>query len=292
MNKITPTQRHALTPSTTPKNNLLPTPFVVAIIGTSSGIGEHLVYSFARAGASAIIISSRTPSDLETVAEKARLLSPSTTISIHPVDISSSSSVSALASHISTTFQRLDILIPVAAYPGPVTLRVTEGNPDDFQKNFDVNTIGTYHCAHYLLPLLLESEGGRKGFFVVGSLAANLINGPIANTGYCVSKFAQSRLVEMVADQFKNEGLVAVTVHPGAVATPTAVPNTPEVFLPYLVDSEDLCGGFCVWLSKNLEDLKWLNGRFLDARWDVEELVEKKNEVIEKDLLKWTLKTT
>lgn len=47
-----------------------------------------------------------------------------------------------------------------------------------------------------------------------------------------------------------------------------------------------------MWLSKNLEDLKWLNGRFLDARWDVKELIERKDEVIEKDLLKWTLKTT
>ncbi|PQE20543.1 short-chain dehydrogenase protein [Rutstroemia sp. NJR-2017a BBW] len=283
MNKFTPTQHHTLTPLTTPTNNPLPTPFVVAILGASSGIGEHLVYSFALAGASAIIISSRTPSDLSLVAQKARLLSPTTTICIHPVDISSSISVSSLATYIRTTFARLDILIPVAAYPGPVTLRVTEGNPEDFQKNFDVNTIGTYHCAHYLIPLLLESEGGRKGFFVIGSLAANLVDGPIANTGYCVKSLG---------------GDGGRTVWGGGVGCCDGTSggggdaNSDAEYAGGVFAFEDLCGGFCVWLSKNLEDLKWLNGRFLDARWDVEELVQKKDEVVEKDLLKWTLKTT
>lgn len=54
----------------------------------------------------------------------------------------------------------------------------------------------------------------------------------------------------------------------------------------------ELCGGFCVWLSKNIKDLQWLNGRFLDARWDVDELVARRGDIIEKDLLKWGLKTS
>lgn len=59
-----------------------------------------------------------------------------------------------------------------------------------------------------------------------------------------------------------------------------------------LVDSVNLCGGFCVWLSRNIKDLKWLNGRFLDARWDANELLERKDDIVEKDLLKWALKTS
>ncbi|ESZ95186.1 hypothetical protein SBOR_4417 [Sclerotinia borealis F-4128] len=294
MNTITATRHKILTPATTPANNTLPNPFVVCIIGASSGIGEHIAYSYAQAGASGIILASRRTSELTRVREKARSLSlsPKTRVEIFPCDISLSSNISNLAIYIRETFGRLDICIPNSGYAGPVTLRVTDGDPAWFQANFDVNMMGTYNCAHYLIPLLLESENSAKGFIQIGSLAANLTNGPIANTGYCVSKFAQSRFVEILGSQFGGEGLVAVTVHPGAVATPMAVGNTPDVFLPYLVDSVDLCGGFCVWLSKNINDLKWLNGRFLDARWDVDELLGRKEDVVEKDLLKWDLRTS
>lgn len=232
MNSITATRHKTLTPAITPANNSLPSPFVVCIIGASSGIGEHIAYSFAQAGASGVLLASRNTSELTRVAEKIRVISPKTRVEIFSCDITSSSNISDLANYIKETFGRLDVCIPNSGYAGPVTLRVTEGDPAWFQENFDINMIGTYNCAHYLIPLLLESENGAKGFIQIGSLAATLTDGPIANTGYCVSKFAQSRFLEMVSSQFGEEGLVAVTVHPGAVATPMAAGNTPEVFLP------------------------------------------------------------
>jgi len=59
-----------------------------------------------------------------------------------------------------------------------------------------------------------------------------------------------------------------------------------------MVDDADLCGGVCVWLSKNRKELQWLNGRFISANWDMNELVARKDEVLEKDLLKWGMKTS
>lgn len=38
-------------------------------------------------------------------------------------------------------------------------------------------------------------------------MAAYIIRGPIANRGYCLSKFAQSRFAEFLAEQYGNEGL-------------------------------------------------------------------------------------
>jgi len=54
-----------------------------------------------------------------------------------------------------------------------------------------------------------------------------------------------------------------------------------------LIDDVGLCGGFCVWLTKEKRD--WLSGRYLDARWDIEELLRNKEEVVSKDLLKFRL---
>lgn len=53
-----------------------------------------------------------------------------------------------------------------------------------------------------------------------------------------------------------------------------------------LVDSVDLCGAFCVWLTMDAKKKTWLNGRFLEAKWDVDELSERKGEIVEKDLLR------
>ena len=39
-----------------------------------------------------------------------------------------------------------------------------------------------------------------------------------------------------------------------------------------------------MWLSR--EKRMWLNGRLVSATWDVDELVEKKDEIIAGDLLK------
>ena len=57
-----------------------------------------------------------------------------------------------------------------------------------------------------------------------------------------------------------------------------------------LTDSVDLCGAYCVWLTKDVNAVSWLSGRFISASWDAEQLVEKKREVLEKDLLKFALR--
>ena len=232
MDNFTPTVHSKIPAQLEPSKTVLPHPFVVCVIGASSGIGEYIAYAYAEAGASGIVLSSRKIPDLHVVAQKVTSISPSIKIMVEACDIASASSVAALAEKVKSAFGRLDVLVPNSGFAGPVTLKVTEGSPDNFQQNFGVNCIGTYHAAHYFIPLLLSSTKGAKSLIVVGSFAACIKSGPIANTGYCLSKFAQSRLVEFIAEQYEREGLLAVCVHPGAVLTPSAAPNTPEVFLP------------------------------------------------------------
>ena len=56
------------------------------------------------------------------------------------------------------------------------------------------------------------------------------------------------------------------------------------------MDSPDLVGSFCVWLSKAdapQAQRDALAGRFLSCKWDVSALEERYSEIIEKDLLKF-----
>jgi NAD(P)-dependent dehydrogenase (short-subunit alcohol dehydrogenase family) len=123
----------------------------------------------------------------------------------------------------------LDVLVLNSGYSGPVVLKVDEGDPKDFQDVFDVNVIGTYNVAHHFIPFLRESEGA-KTFIAVGSFAALVTSGHIANTAYCISKFAQARFIEYLSEQYGVDGILAIAVHPGAVNTEMADKTTPDSF--------------------------------------------------------------
>lgn len=100
-----------------------------------------------------------------------------------------------------------------------------------------------------------------------------------------LTKFAATRQIEHTHEAHNKNGIVAYTIQPGGVNTDLSgqVPEG-KGWEALLIDSVDLCGGFCVWLTK--EKREWLSGRYLDARWDIETLVGKKEEILSKDLLK------
>ncbi|KAI0113597.1 hypothetical protein GGR51DRAFT_19041 [Nemania sp. FL0031] len=268
----------------------LPSDYVICIIGASRGIGAQIVYAYAAAGASGIIIASRSSSHdlLSSVADKARSLNPHATVITASCDLTSSSSVAHLAGIVETSFPHLDTIIVNSGFSGPVTLRVDDGNPADFKACAEVNYLGPYYAAHWFLPLLKRADGRAKTFITVSALAALITSGPIANVGYCVSKIAQVRLIEMIAEQHSREGVLAIAIHPGAVETEMAAAAPPE-FVPYLVDSPSLCGGFCVWLCAEKINRSWASGRFLCANWDVGEMLSKRDEIVAEDLLKFRM---
>lgn len=286
-----------------PTVNKLPNSLNVLVIGASRGIGAGVAHAYAQAGVANLILAARASSaqELAAVERKAKELGPETSIKSLAVDITSAESVSELARCVKEEVKKLDVVIFNSGYSGPVVLKVGEGSPQDFQDVFDVNVQGAYLAAHYFVPLLIESNGA-KTFIAVGSIAACLIDGHIANTSYCISKFAQARLVEFLAQQYGADGVLAIAVHPGAVHTEMAERNTPESFRPCkllvierlerqfltkldLTDDVGLCGAFCVWLSH--EKQLWLNGRLVSATWDVEELIEKRYQIEQQDLLKF-----
>ena len=51
-------------------------------------------------------------------------------------------------------------------------------------------------------------------------------------------------------------------------------------------DGVELCGAFCVWLTKDVKEKLWLSGRWISATWDTEELITRKDDIVKKDLLK------
>lgn len=53
-----------------------------------------------------------------------------------------------------------------------------------------------------------------------------------------------------------------------------------------LTDSPDLAGSFIVWLTRNQDRVRGLSGRFLSCKWDVDELLAKMDDIVDRDLLR------
>jgi NAD(P)-dependent dehydrogenase (short-subunit alcohol dehydrogenase family) len=133
-----------------------------------------------------------------------------------------------------------------------------------------------------MMPLLLRSQ--TRTILNVSSAGANMLLPGVL--GYQTSKTAVTRLTEFTAKEYESENLIAIAVHPGDVLTDLSS-GIPEEWLHLFDYKPDLAGDALVWLAKERRD--WLNGRFVNAPWDMKELEAKKNEITAGDLLKFRL---
>jgi NAD(P)-dependent dehydrogenase (short-subunit alcohol dehydrogenase family) len=283
---FTETSHAQIHPSIDPTSLTLPQPFVVCIVGASRGIGAGVAQAYTKAFATGLVLASRRVSGLEETASACKEINPNIDVEIVECDITSAASVAALAEKTKARFGRLDAVVVNSGLSGPVVLKLTDTDPATFQQTIDVNYVGLFHCAKFLIPVLLASDNGAKNFIAVSSFASLIVRGPIANAQYCVSKLAQLKLMEHVHEQYREEGLLSWSVHPGAVDSEMARETCPEVFRPFLTDSAELCGAFCTWLTNKGEEGDWLCGRLLSAKYDVGQLEARKGEIVERDLLK------
>lgn len=105
-----------------------------------------------------------------------------------------------------------------------------------------------------------------------------------ALSAYGISKLAILELMAYVA--VENPNVVATALHPGIVDTDM----TKDDFKRFADDTPELVGGIGVWLAGwEGPDRSFLSGRFVDANWDVEDLVARRDEILKKDLLKMNL---
>jgi hypothetical protein len=72
----------------------------------------------------------------------------------------------------------------------------------------------------------------------------------------------------------ENPNVTAVALHPGIVITDM----TADMFRPFAKDTPELVGGVGVWLST--EKASFLNGKYVEVNWDVDELTARKDDIV------------
>lgn len=147
--------------------------------------------------------------------------------------------------------------------------------------NQSLNIRGTFLATQQFLQLLPSPDTPAKIITMTTGAAYQVFP---ALSAYGISKLAVLELMAYVAAE--NPNVVATALHPGIVDTEM----TKDYFKRFALDTPELVGGVGVWLAGwEGPDRSFLSGRFVAANWDVEDLVGRKEEIVEKELLKMDL---
>lgn len=148
----------------------------------------------------------------------------------------------------------------------------------------NVNLRGPYLITRACLSLLLESD--LKTLVTVSSVGAHCV-GPTLSA-YQTSKLAVLRFTQFVAAEYAEQGIIAISVHPGNMLTEIVGhgEGLDEKLKAVFTEVPQLPADSMVFLSS--ERREWLSGRYVNCTWDLPELVgeEKREEIIREDKLK------
>ena len=184
---------------------------VALITGSSRGIGAAIAAELARASY-AVCINCIERVDLAD-ALAARLRAEGCTVMVHRADVSDREAVFAMVRHIEETLGPVDLLVSNAGIAEQRQFQDIE--PVFWQRLFDVNVNGGFHCAQAVLPHMLHEHAGCMIF--VSSIWGR--HGASCEVAYASTKHAIIGLSRSLAAELAPSGIRVNCVAPGVIDT-------------------------------------------------------------------------
>ncbi|MES2545435.1 MAG: SDR family NAD(P)-dependent oxidoreductase [Bacteroidota bacterium] len=176
----------------------------IIITGTSRGIGYELALQFANSGYQVLAISRKTP----------QILIAHQNITCLSVDLSKEQDLNQVEKFLSATWKNVDAIVHNA---GALVFKpFSETTLKDFENIYKVNVFGVANLTRICLPFL------KKGSHVVSISSMGGIQGSTKFAGlsaYSSSKGAIITLSELLAEEYKEQGIVFNVLALGSVQT-------------------------------------------------------------------------
>jgi retinol dehydrogenase 14 len=195
---------------------------VALVTGASSGIGKATATRLAAAGARVILVS-RTEKRGDKTRQEILKATPGAKVDLRLADLSSSTSIRALAESVNASFDRLDVLVNNAA----VLTSRRRVTPEGFELQFFVN-----HLAYFLLTgLLLEKMIAGAPARIVSVASSAQSSGVIDFDDLQLARnyrgwqaYANTKLMNVVftyelARRLEGTRVTANCLHPGVIRT-------------------------------------------------------------------------
>ncbi|MGJ0191280.1 YciK family oxidoreductase [Pantoea sp. RRHST58] len=196
-----------------PKSDLLQNR-IILVTGASDGIGREAAITYARYGAEVILLGRNLARLEQTQQAIAQLgLRPAHCL-VCDLAQATPASCQQLADRLAQQFPRLDGVLHNAGILGEI-VPLAELDPQVWQQVMRINLDATFFLTQALLPLLLKSSAGSL-VFTTSSVGRT---GRAGWGAYAVSKFATEGMMQVLADEYKNQPLRVNCINPGGTRT-------------------------------------------------------------------------
>ena len=185
---------------------------IILVTGASDGIGKEAALTYARHGASLILLG-RNEEKLRRVAQQVNDEGQAAQWFILDMATCTPEDCQQLASEIATTTPHLDGVLHNAGLLGDIC-PMSEQDPAVWNEVMQVNVNATFYLTQALLPLLLKSDCGSLVF-----TSSSVGRQGRANWGaYATSKFATEGMMQVLAEEYQNR-LRVNCINPGGTRT-------------------------------------------------------------------------
>jgi len=187
---------------------------VILITGAGAGIGKEAALTYAKLGAT-IILLGKTVSKLESVYDEIIALGLAEP-AIIPLDLKGATKQNYIdmSATIANQFGKLDGALLNASVLGELT-PFTQIHEQIFNDVMKVNVNAQYLLAQALIPTLQLADNASLVF-----TSSSVGNQGRAYWGpYSISKFATEGMMQIVADEYENSNLRTNAINPGATNT-------------------------------------------------------------------------
>ena len=260
---------------------------VVLVTGASRNIGRATCLAFAQAGAH-IAALARTSSALDSLISEitTQYRVPALAITSDVVDDAPS-----IVKQVEEVLGPIDILINNAGM-NRMARFAKEKDFATWWRVWEVNTLAPLALIHALLPTFLAR--GHGTVITVGSAVTDTPS-PFLSS-YVGSKAGTQKAIQLIDLELQPQGILNFVVHPGVTVSELSAGDDSIIgeemkgilsgYLKYLTDTPDLSAHSMVALAGLAEEGKagFLSGRFWDAAEDLEELMQKKDQIVSDDL--------
>ncbi|KFY18383.1 hypothetical protein V493_08673 [Pseudogymnoascus sp. VKM F-4281 (FW-2241)] len=245
---------------------------VVIVTGGGRGIGRATALAFAKSGARAVVITSRSETAIAVVAGEINKLGCEARY--YSVDAVDQTQIQEVFTATKAEFGNIDVVVNNAGYL-PDEALIKDALLDDWWAAFEVNTKGGFIAIQAFVQ---HASPGATLISTVTALAHSAYYPGFSSYG--ASKLATLKVMQDVHEEHPEYRVFSI--QPGIIDTVTSSKSKlPEQ------DTVDLPASFSVWLASAESD--FVRGRMLWANWDVDELKAKKDEILNGDLLKIVL---
>ena len=253
---------------------------VAIVTGAGRGIGRAIALSLAADGA-AVGVLARTEQE---IAETTALISNAGGRSIAlPLDVRDVAAVRAAVAETARRLGPLTILVNNAGTPGPAGLD-WEVDAEAWFECIEVIVRGAFLLCQAVVPGMLDRGSGRV--INIASISGTRAFPPIIATS--IAKTALIRFSEGLATQLDGRGVRVFAVHPGVVRTRLLESYGLQLPEEWFVGPER-AGSLCARLASGRYDA--LSGRFLGIDDDLDQLLNRKDEIVARELYTLRIQT-